>query len=62
VSEQASGINSERRGLTKIIDLALVGRLKTLFIEREDRLSRGSYALIARLLAKCGVEIVVTQT
>jgi predicted site-specific integrase-resolvase len=62
VSEQASGINSERRGLTKIIDLALSGRLKTLFIEHEERLSRGSYALIARLLAKCGVEIVVTRT
>jgi predicted site-specific integrase-resolvase len=62
VSEQASGINSERRGLTKIIDLALAGRLKTLFIEQEDRLSRGSYALIARLLARCGVEIVVTRT
>jgi predicted site-specific integrase-resolvase len=62
VSEQASGINSERKGLTKIIDLALTGRLQTLFIETEDRLSRGSYALIARLLAKCGVEIVVTRT
>jgi predicted site-specific integrase-resolvase len=62
VSEQASGINSERKGLTKIIDLALAGRLKTLFIETEDRLSRGSYALIARLLNRCGVEIVVTRT
>jgi len=62
ISEQASGINSERRGLTKIIDLALAGRLKTLFIETEDRLSRGSYALIARLLHKCGVEVLVTRT
>ena len=63
ISEQASGINSERKGLTKIIDLALAGRLGTLFIETEDRLSRGSYALIARLLAKCGgVQIVVTRT
>jgi predicted site-specific integrase-resolvase len=62
VSEQASGINSERRGLTKIIDLALAGRLKTLFIEQEDRLSRGSYALIARLLTRCGAEIVITRT
>jgi predicted site-specific integrase-resolvase len=62
VSEQASGINSERRGLTKIIDLALAGRLKTLFIEHEERLSRGSYALISRLLMKCGAEIVVTRT
>jgi putative resolvase len=62
ISEQASGINSERKGLTRIIDLALAGKLQTLFIETEDRLSRGSYALIARLLAKCGVEIVVTRT
>jgi predicted site-specific integrase-resolvase len=62
VSEQASGINSERKGLTKIIDWALSGRLGTLFVETEDRLSRGSYALIARLLVKCGVEVVVTRT
>jgi putative resolvase len=62
ISEQASGINSERKGLTKIIDLALAGRLGTLFIETEDRLSRGSYALIARLLTKCGAQIVVTRT
>jgi predicted site-specific integrase-resolvase len=62
ISEQASGINSERKGLTKIIDLALAGRLKTLFIEQEDRLSRGSYALIARLLTRCGTQIVVTRT
>ncbi len=62
ISEQASGINSERKGLTKIIDLALSGKLQTLFIETEDRLSRGSYALIARLLSRCGVEIVVTRT
>jgi putative resolvase len=62
VSEQASGINSERKGLTKVLDLALAGRLKTLFVETEDRLSRGSYALIARLLTRCGVEIVVTRT
>jgi predicted site-specific integrase-resolvase len=62
ISEQASGINSERRGLTKIIDLALAGRLGRLYIEAEDRLSRGSYALISRLLAKCGCEIIVTRT
>jgi len=33
-----------------------------LFAETEDRVSRGSYALIARLLTKCGVQIVVTGT
>ena len=62
IAEQGSGTNCERRGLNKIIDLALSGRLARLYIENEDRLSRGNYVLIVKLLEKCGVEIVLTRT
>ena len=60
--EQASGLNSERKQLNRLIDLALAGRIARVVIEWQDRLSRGSYVLIARLLEKCGVEVVITRT
>jgi len=62
ISEQGSGINCERRGLNKLIDLALAGKVQRVVIEWQDRLSRGSYVLIARLLEKCGAEVVITRT
>ncbi len=62
ISEQGSGINCERKGLLRLFDLALAGKLKRVVVEWTDRLSRGSYVLIAKLLEKCGVEVVITQT
>jgi putative resolvase len=62
ISEQGSGTNSDRKGLNRILDLALAGKLKKLYVENEDRLSRGNYKIIARLLEKCGVEIILTRT
>src|ERR1700685_736124 len=62
IAEQGSGTNCERRVLNRIIDLALAGRLSRLYIENEDRLSRGNYVLIAKLLEKCGVTIILTRT
>lgn len=62
LSEQGSGINCERKGLLKLFDLALAGKVKRVLIEWQDRLSRGSYVLIAKLLEKCGCEIIITQT
>jgi predicted site-specific integrase-resolvase len=60
--EQASGTNADRKKLSRLIDLALAGRLSKCVVEWPDRLSRGSYGIISRLLEKCGVEIVVTRT
>jgi hypothetical protein len=60
-SEVASGSNSDRVQLNRLIDAILAGQVGTLVIEHEDRLSRGSYGIIARLAEKCGVRIVVTN-
>jgi len=60
-AEVASGSNSDRVQLNRLIDAILAGQVGTLVIENEDRLSRGSYGIIARLAEKCGVKIVVTN-
>jgi predicted site-specific integrase-resolvase len=60
-SEVASGSNSDRVQLNRLIDAMLAGQVSTLVLEHEDRLSRGSYGIIARLAEKCGVKIVVTN-
>lgn len=62
LAEQASGTNSDRKKLGKLIDLALAGKISRVVIEWPDRLSRGSYGIISRLLEKCGAEIMVTRT
>ena len=62
LAEQASGTNCDRKKLGKLIDLALSSRVAKCVVEWPDRLSRGSYGIISRLLEKCGVEIVVTRT
>jgi hypothetical protein len=60
--EQASGLNCERKQLNRLLDMALAGRICRVVIEWQDRLSRGNYVLIARLLEKCGVQVVITRT
>jgi predicted site-specific integrase-resolvase len=62
LAEQASGTNADRKKLGKLIDLALASKISTCVCEWPDRVSRGSYGIISRLLEKCGVKIVVTRT
>jgi putative resolvase len=61
LGECASGLNCDRRQLNRLIDLAMQGKVKRLVIEFPERLSRGSYGLLSRILEKCGVEIIVTR-
>jgi predicted site-specific integrase-resolvase len=50
ISDIASGINFKRKGLNKIIDLAIENKLKKLVIAYKDRLARFGYDLIERIL------------
>jgi predicted site-specific integrase-resolvase len=61
LGECASGLNCDRKQLNRIIDMAMQGKVKRLVIEFPERLSRGSYGLLSRILEKCGVEIIVTR-
>lgn len=52
IKDIGSGMNLNRKGLLKIIDLAIDGKLKELVIVHKDRLCRFGYKLIDRLIKK----------
>ena len=52
IKDIGSGINMNRRGLRKIIYLAIEGKIKQLVIVHKDRLTRFGYDLIKDLIKK----------
>ena len=52
IEDIGSGINLTKRGLLKIIDLAIEGKLKELVVVHKDRLVRFGYDLIEHLIKK----------
>lgn len=52
ISDIGSGINFNRKGLIKIIDLAIQGKLNKLYIAHKDRLTRFGFELIEYIVKK----------
>lgn len=52
IEEIGSGMNLSKKGILKIIDLAIEGRVKELVIAYKDRLTRYGYELIEHLIEK----------
>jgi putative resolvase len=52
IEDIGSGINFNRRGLRKIIDLAIDGRVNKLVVAHKDRLTRFGFDLIEDLIKK----------
>lgn len=52
IEDIGSGINLNKRGILKIIELAIAGRIKELVIAYKDRLARYGYELIEHLIEK----------
>ena len=50
IEDIGSGINLNRRGLNKIIKLAIAGKVKELVVAYKDRLARFGYDLIENLI------------
>jgi len=50
ISDIGSGMNFNKRGLRKIIKLAIAGKIKELVIAHKDRLTRFGYELIEDLI------------
>ena len=50
IGDVGSGINFKRKGLRKIIDLAILNKLDTLVVSYKDRISRIGYDLIEFIL------------
>ncbi len=60
-SDVASGLNTKRRGLAKLIKAAQDGAIVTVVIEYPDRLARFGYEYLERLFGVLGVSLVVTD-
>lgn len=52
IKDIGSGINMNRRGLNKIIDYAIDGKIGEIIVAHKDRLSRFGFSLIERLVKK----------
>lgn len=52
ISDIGSGINFKRKGLNKIIDLGIEGKLEEVVVTYKDRLCRIGYELIENILKK----------
>ncbi len=55
------GINFKRKGLRKIIDLAISGNLEELVITYKDRLCRIGYNLLEYILLKYSTNIIAVK-
>ena len=52
ISDIGSGLNFKRKGLEKIIDMAIKGEIEEVVITYKDRLARFGYDLIEMILNK----------
>jgi putative resolvase len=52
IEDIGSGINLNKRGILKIIELAIAGKIKELVVAYKDRLARYGYELIEHLIEK----------
>lgn len=50
ISDIGSGLNFKRKGLIKIIDMAINGEIEVVVITYKDRLARFGYELIERII------------
>lgn len=52
IQDIGSGINFNRKGLNKILDMAISGNVELLVVAHKDRLTRFGFELIERLITK----------
>lgn len=60
-SDVASGLNTKRRGLAKMIKAAQEGAISAVVIEYPDRLARFGYEYLEKLFGVLGVSLVVVD-
>lgn len=59
ISDVASGLNDNRRGLNKLIDMVLDGKIDRIFVLYKDRLTRFGFNYLERICKKMGSKIIV---
>lgn len=61
IKDIASGLNTRRKGLIKIVSLARQGQIGRIFVSRKDRLTRFGFDYLKWLFEVCGAEIIVLE-
>lgn len=59
IQDVGSGLNFKRKGLLKVLDLCLCGKVHTVCVTHKDRLCRFAFDLFEHLLGKHGTKISV---
>ena len=61
IRDTGSGLNTKRKGLVRLIEMAKNHEIKRIFITSKDRLTRFGYEYLEELFSMAGVEIVALQ-
>lgn len=61
ITDKASGLNENRKGLQKLIKAAKEGQYNVLVITNKDRLTRFGYTYLTALFESHGVEVITLQ-
>lgn len=59
ISDVGSGLNDNRRGLNKLIDMVLAGDVDRIFVLYKDRLTRFGFNYLERICSNMGTKIIV---
>lgn len=57
--DKASGLNENRKGLTRLLNDARAGKINTIAITAKDRLTRFGYSYLERLIDEYGCDIII---
>ena len=61
IRDTGSGLNTKRKGLVRLIEMAKNHEIKRIFITSKDRLTRVGYEYLEELFAMAGVELTTLQ-
>jgi putative resolvase len=62
IAETGSGLNENRKGYQRLIELVLAGKLERIVVERKDRIARYGTKTFALLCERMNVELIVTES
>ena len=62
ISESGSGLNQNRKGFLRLVDLILDGKIGRVVVSHSDRLNRGGNRLFSVLCERMNVELIIINT
>jgi excisionase family DNA binding protein len=61
IKDLGSGLNFKKKGLNRLLDLILLGKIGTIYVSNKDRLLRFGSELMVRIAQRCGATIVFLE-